>query len=59
MTKRITLIHALAGSVEPIRAAFEDQWPEARLCNLMDDSLSVDRANDGELTEARPNGSCA
>ena len=52
MTKRITLIHALAGSVEPIRAAFEERWPEARLCNLMDDSLSVDRANDGELTEA-------
>ena len=52
MSKRITLIHALSGSIEPIEQAFADIWPQARACNLLDDSLSVDRANDGRLTDA-------
>lgn len=49
---RIALVHALAESVEPIRRAFASQWPEAVTFNLLDDSLSVDRAVEGELTEA-------
>ena len=51
-TARIALIHATALAVEPIRAAFERHWPEARRMNLLDDSLSVDRAEAGRLTEA-------
>jgi len=48
---RIALIHATALAVEPIRAAFERHWPQARRMNLLDDSLSVDRAEAGRLTE--------
>lgn len=49
---RITLIHALRHSLAPIEAAFAELWPEARLMNLLDDSLSADLARDGQLTEA-------
>jgi len=49
---RIVLIHATALAVEPIRAAFERHWPQARRMNLLDDSLSVDRAEAGRLTDA-------
>jgi aspartate/glutamate racemase len=49
---RIALIHATALAIDPIRAAFERHWPQARRMNLLDDSLSVDRARDGQLTDA-------
>src|SRR5437868_6547033 len=48
---RITLIHALKHSIVPIEAAFAKLWPEARLMNLLDDSLSADLARDGSLTD--------
>jgi hypothetical protein len=48
---RIALIHALKHSPPPIEAAFVELWPEARLMNLLDDSLSADLARDGHLTE--------
>jgi maleate cis-trans isomerase len=47
---RIALIHATALAVEPIQSAFERLWPQARRMNLLDDSLSVDLADDGNLT---------
>jgi Asp/Glu/hydantoin racemase len=49
---RITLIHALKHSIVPIEASFARLWPDARLMNLLDDSLSADLARDGGLTEA-------
>jgi Asp/Glu/hydantoin racemase len=49
---RIALIHALRHSPPPIEAAFRDLWPEPRLMNLLDDSLSADLARDGRLTPA-------
>lgn len=49
---RIALIHALKHSVVPIEAAFARLWPEARLANLLDDTLSGDLARDGALTPA-------
>jgi aspartate/glutamate racemase len=49
---RITLIHALKHSIVPIEASFARLWPEARLMNLLDDSLSADLARDGGLSEA-------
>jgi len=49
---RIGLIHALKHSIQPIEAAFAQMWPEARLANLMDDSLSADLARDGNITPA-------
>ena len=41
--KRIVLIHALPFSMAPAMQAFTENWPEAELVNLLDDSLSVDR----------------
>ena len=49
---RIALIHALKHSIVPIEAAFGTHWPDARLMNLLDDSLSADLARDGRLTFA-------
>jgi Asp/Glu/hydantoin racemase len=49
---RIALIHALKHSIVPIEASFARLWPEARLMNLLDDSLSADLARDGRLTSA-------
>lgn len=44
---RIFVIHALAASLGPVAQAFAGGWPGATVCNLMDDSLSADRAADG------------
>ena len=49
---RVALIHATALAVLPIASAFERLWPEAQLQNILDDSLSLDRARDGQLTPA-------
>lgn len=49
---RITLVHALKHSIQPIESSFAKLWPEARLMNLMDDSLSADLARDGALSDA-------
>ncbi len=49
---RIALIHALKHSISPIEASFARLWPDARLMNLLDDSLSADLARDGRLTDA-------
>jgi Asp/Glu/hydantoin racemase len=52
MSMRIAIIHALRHSPPPIEAAFAAAWPEARLMNLLDDSLSADLAREGRLTDA-------
>lgn len=49
---RIALIHALRHSPAATEAAFAAAWPEARLMNLLDDSLSADLAREGRLTPA-------
>lgn len=49
---RIALIHATPAAVEPIVAAFAASWPAAELVNILDDSLSKDRARDGALSPA-------
>src|ERR1700684_4021190 len=49
---RIALVHALKHSIVPIEASFAKLWPEARLMNLLDDSLTADLARDGKLPEA-------
>ncbi|WP_428032842.1 aspartate/glutamate racemase family protein [Ancylobacter sp.] len=51
-TPRIVLLHATPVAMEPIRIAFSQRWPTAETVNLLDDSLSVDRAREPELTEA-------
>ena len=49
---RIALIHATPLAMEPIQAAFQRHWPQVRPMNLLDDSLSHDRAQAGRLTDA-------
>jgi Asp/Glu/hydantoin racemase len=49
---RIALIHATPAAVEPIKTAFAQDWPEPDLVNLLDDSLSRDRAQAPDLTDA-------
>jgi Asp/Glu/hydantoin racemase len=48
---RIILLHATPVAVDPVKAAFAELWPEPELVNLLDDSLSPDRAKSEELTE--------
>lgn len=48
---RIALVHATPAAVDPIRQAFTEAWPEPDLVNLLDDSLSRDRALTPELTD--------
>lgn len=49
---RIALIHATRLSMDPIDLALQRHWPQASRMHLLDESLSVDRARDGRLTEA-------
>jgi Asp/Glu/hydantoin racemase len=49
---RIVLLHATCVAIPPISDAFARDWPEAETVNLLDDSLSPDRASEPELTTA-------
>lgn len=53
MTKepRIALVHATPIAIDPIRIAFDAAWPEAERVNILEDSLSPDRARDGAITD--------
>lgn len=48
---RIALIHALRHSPPPVEEAFARLWPEPKLMNLLDDSLSSDLAAAGRITD--------
>lgn len=47
---RIVLLHGTPVAIEPIQRSFVARWPEAEIVNLLDDSLSVDRAKDHQLS---------
>ena len=49
---RIALIHAVTVAMAPVHEAFARLWPEAECTDLLDTALAVDRARDGELTQA-------
>jgi Asp/Glu/hydantoin racemase len=49
---RIVLVHAVRVAMQPIEEAFRAGWPDAQRVNLLDDSLSVDRAVARELQPA-------
>ncbi len=49
---RIVLIHAVEVAMQPVADAFAADWPEAETVNLLEDSLSGDRAAAGALTPA-------
>lgn len=46
---RLFLIHAFAGAMRPVQEALRTDWPEAQALNLLDESLSADRARYQEL----------
>jgi Asp/Glu/hydantoin racemase len=47
----ITLIHATPLAIEPINAAFNMEWPNAVLTNVLDDSLSRDLERVGRIDD--------
>jgi len=47
---RIALIHATPLAIQPVNASFYQLWPDAKLQNILDDSLSRDLASVGHLT---------
>ena len=49
---RIQLIHAVAASRDPIRAAFARLWPDAGITEFTDDTLAGDLEEAGALTDA-------
>nr|WP_284270704.1 arylsulfatase [Bradyrhizobium iriomotense] len=49
---RIALIHATPVAIEPIAAALAAGWPDSEPVNILDDSLSVDRAAVADLSPA-------
>jgi aspartate/glutamate racemase len=48
---RIALIHATPVAVDPIKEAFAADWPDAEPVNILDDSLSLDRAAAGSISD--------
>lgn len=49
---RIFLIHATPLAMPPVAESFARLWPEAELCNLLDDSLALDLARAERLDAA-------
>lgn len=49
---RIVLIHATPLAIAPINDSFKKFWPEARLSNLLDDSLTADLQKAGGIDQA-------
>jgi hypothetical protein len=49
---RIALVHATPLAIAPVNEAFARLWPAAERMNLLDDSLSADRAAAGALTDS-------
>ena len=49
---KIYLVHAAAVSIPPVVASFHENWPEAKVVNLLEDALMTDLAEDGKLTDA-------
>ena len=39
---RVVMIHAVAESIPPVRVAFQQEFPEAQVVNLMDEGLLLD-----------------
>jgi Asp/Glu/hydantoin racemase len=47
---RIVLLHGTPVAMDPIQRSFAARWPEAEAVDLLDASLSIDRAKDADLT---------
>jgi Asp/Glu/hydantoin racemase len=49
---RIAVIHAVRGAIDPIGDSFAALWPDARVDNLLEESLSTDIAEAGSENAA-------
>ena len=49
---RVAVIHATRLAIDPVTEAFAEFWPDADVLNLLDDTLSRDRAAADKLTNA-------
>ena len=47
---RIFLVHAVDVSMAPASTSFKQQWPEASIINVLEESLAVDMLADGKMT---------
>lgn len=47
---RIFLVHAVDVSMAPASSSFKQQWPEANIINVLEESLAVDMLADGKMT---------
>ncbi|MCM0034686.1 MAG: aspartate/glutamate racemase family protein [Burkholderiaceae bacterium] len=47
---RIFLVHAVDVSMAPASSSFKQQWPEASIINVLEESLAVDMLADGKMT---------
>ncbi|GEM77974.1 aspartate/glutamate racemase family protein [Vibrio superstes] len=47
---KIALIHAVDIAIEPIKRAFENEWQDAEIVHLWDQTLSTERAKTDALT---------
>ncbi|MEE8466493.1 MAG: aspartate/glutamate racemase family protein [Dehalococcoidia bacterium] len=45
---RVTMIHAIAESIPPVKLAFSEEFPEAEVINVLDEGLLIDF--DGQIT---------
>ena len=49
---RIALVHAMQLAIDPVVDAFHQLWPQARVTNMLEDSLAPDLAAAGSITPA-------
>ncbi len=49
---RIALIHATSVAIEPIQLAFKNLWPDAEPINILEDSLTPDRARSQDIPDS-------
>ncbi|EIJ69101.1 aspartate/glutamate racemase family protein [Pasteurella bettyae] len=47
---KIILIHAVTAAMDPVKQAFKQNWAEAKVLNILDETLSDDRAKSKQLT---------
>ncbi|PSW08308.1 arylsulfatase [Photobacterium rosenbergii] len=47
---KVALIHAVDIAIAPIKSAFQNDWPEAEVVHLWDETLSIERAKEASLT---------
>ena len=50
--EKIYLIHAVDVSIKPSKTSFSKLWPDARIINVLEESLASDLNDDGGMTDS-------